>query len=103
MAITNTFLSTTNATAVFTAANDEAITTIYLCNTTASNVSANVYCIDGGGTAANSNQIFNGLIIQGNDTYAIDTAKLVLASADEIEVSANVANVVSVTVSSIAI
>ena len=46
MAITNTRLATTASTPVFTAVGQQAITVLYICNTSAGPARVNVFCID---------------------------------------------------------
>jgi len=105
MAITNTRLTTTDSTRVFQASSVEAITVMYLCNTSASTVTVDVYCIDSDDSTAGSvdNTIYSQLQLTANDTYVIDTEKLILDVSDEIEVEADTADAITVTVSSIAV
>ena len=110
MAITNTRLTTINPTTVFEAVGQQAITTIYLCNTTGTDVSVNVFAINSDDSvgAAFENMIYNQILLtagSGNigDTYVISTERLILDSGDLIDVEANIADCVTVTVSSIAI
>jgi hypothetical protein len=105
MAITSTRLFDTNPTMVFTAAGQQAITVMYICNTTASNVVVNVNCInsDDSSSSGPDNRIYSELEITANDTYVIDSEKLILDNDDFIEVEADVADAVTVTVSSIAV
>lgn len=102
MALSNTRLTTTSSTRVFQASGQEVITVIYLCNTSGSTVSANVYAVsqDGSTGGYTGNQIYSDLELTANDTYVISTEKLILDDLDEIEVSANIADCVTVTVSS---
>jgi predicted component of type VI protein secretion system len=105
MAITNTRLTTTDSTEVFRAAEDTAITTVYICNTTANPVTVQVYLIadDGSSGGSDLNTIYSDLEVTAHDTYVMNTEKLVLGSDDYMEVEANVSNSITVTVSSIAI
>lgn len=107
MAITNTRLTDTLPTRVFQASGQQVVSVIYICNTSASagNVSVNVYCINSDDSSAGSldNMIYNQLEITQSDTYVISTEKLILDNNDEIEIEANVANIVTVTVSSFAL
>ena len=110
MAITNTFLSTTDPTTVFTAVGQQAITVMYICNTGEQDATVNVYCVDSDDSSGPgaSSLIYNQLLITaGNtgtgDTYVISTEKLILDNNDFIEVEANVANLIAVTVSSISV
>lgn len=105
MAITNTRLTTTDPTTVFEAVGQQAITTIYLCNTTGSPVSFNLFVINSGDSvgAAYDNMAYSSLELTANDTYVISSERLVLDNGDLIDVEANIANCVTVTVSSIAV
>lgn len=105
MAILNTPLSTTNATTVFTAAAETAVTVIYLCNHSGSDAQVDVYCIsdDGSTGASNDNIIYSNLQITTNDTYVISAEKLVLDTGDYLQVQANVGGAVTVTVSTMSI
>lgn len=105
MAITNTRLTTVDPTSVFQAAGQEVVTAVYLCNTDpTANVSVNVYAVNSDDSTAGSvdNIIYSNLLITGDDTYVMSTERLILDASDEIEVEANVANVITVTVSSYA-
>jgi hypothetical protein len=103
MAITNTRLTTTDPTTVFEAVGQQAITTIYLCNTTGSTVSFNLFIIDSSDStgAGNDNMVYSLVELTANDSYVVSTERLVLSNGDLIEVEANIGNCVTVTVSSI--
>jgi hypothetical protein len=106
MAITNTRLTDTQPTQVFQAVGQQVVSVMYICNTSnVGNVAVNVFCIDSGDStgASEDNCIYSQLEITQNDTYVVSTEKLVLDNNDELEVEANVANVITVTVSSFAI
>jgi hypothetical protein len=105
MAITNTRLTTTDPTTVFEAVGQQAITTIYLCNTTATPVSFNMFVInsDDSTGAAFENMIYSSIELTANDTYVLDVEKLILDSGDLVDIESNVADCITVTVSSIAI
>lgn len=105
MALTNTRLTDTEPTTVFAAVGQQAITTIHICNTTATNATVNVFAVnsDDSTGAGEDNQIYSALEINGNDTYVISTEKMILDDSDLIEVEANISNAITVTVSSIAV
>ena len=105
MAILNTRLTDTSPTTVFQSTGQQVISVIYFCNTSSSSVSLNVYAINNDDSTGSSedNIIYNGLELTANDTYVVSTEKLVLDDLDEIEVEANVANVVTVTVSYVSV
>jgi len=105
MAITNTRLTTITPTTVFTAVGEQAITTIFLCNTTGSGVALNIFVINSDDSvgAAYDNMIVSGLELTANETYVFSTEKLILDNSDLIDVEANIADCVTVTVSSITV
>lgn len=105
MAINNTRLFTTAATTVFTSVGQQAITTMYICNTTGSDVAVNVYCINSSDSSgpSNDNKIYSALEITANDTYVISTERIMLDNNDMIDVESNVADAVTVTVSSFSV
>ncbi len=72
---------------VFEAASSVAITTIHLCNITAENATVNIYLLPSDGSTTvptQNNKIYNTLTIQAQDTYIIDTEKLILSTGDKI-------------------
>lgn len=103
MAITSTQLTTTASANVFTAAGQQAITVIYLCNTTANTTLVDMYVTSAVANAAANNQIYSNLAITANDTYVISSEKLILDTGYLIKATANIANNVTVTVSSISV
>jgi len=102
--ITSTRILTTGITEIFQAVGQQAITVIYLCNTSNANVSINMFVVSDGSTSGGEeNQILSQLEITANDTYVMSTEKLILSDLDQIEVEANVADAITTTVSSIEI
>ena len=105
MAITNTRLTTIAPTTVFEAVGQQAITVMYITNTTSTPVSFNMFVINSDDSvgAAFDNQVYSAVELTANDTYVISQEKIILDSGDLIDIEANVANCVTVTVSSIAV
>ena len=105
MAITNTRLTTINPTTVFEAVGQQAITVIYVANTTATPVSFNMFVINSDDSvgAGYDNQVYSAVELTANDTYVITQEKIILDNGDLIDVEANIADCVTVTVSSIAV
>jgi len=104
MAITSTELTTSNPTTVFTAASQTVISTVYICNYTAGNVTVDIHAIAGNSVAAgNSNAIYNDYPVGANDTLVLDTEKIILDTTDVIQVACSNASAVTVTVSSYSI
>ena len=102
MAIQNTLLANTTPTSIFTASNQQALTVIYLCNTSAAPVTINVYLSPDSNVSV-SNTIYSSLELTANDTYIISQEKLILDTGNQVLVEANVANAVTATVSFITI
>jgi hypothetical protein len=72
---------------LFKASADTAVTTIHLCNITSSDATVNVYLLPDDGSSAGpteNNKLYNNLLIQAEDSYIIDTEKLILSSGDKI-------------------
>ena len=89
MAITQKNISsdTTANNWAFKATENTAITTIHLCNITSADATANVYILPDDGSSAGpteNNKIYNNLLVQAEDTYIIDTEKLILSTGDKI-------------------
>ena len=72
---------------VFEASASVAVTTIHLCNITAENATVNIYLLPSDGSTTvptQNNKIYNTLTVQSQDTYIIDTEKLILSTGDKI-------------------
>ncbi len=72
---------------VFEASASVAVTTIHLCNITAENATVNIYLLPSDGSTTvptQNNKIYNTLTVQAQDTYIIDTEKLILSTGDKI-------------------
>jgi len=85
-----------------------AITTIIICNTSSSQTATfTLYAVPnaGGaqGTASTSNMIINAISIPPTETVSLDQEKLVLSHNDILVGKASVANVLTVTVSTLAV
>ena len=75
----------------FVAADVVAVTTIHLCNITAQDATVDVYVLpyDGSTTVPTANnKIYSSLTVRGNDTYIIDSEKLILSANDKIYIEA---------------
>lgn len=91
---------TTAGNVIYPSIGNTAITYLALCNYSASNVSANVYVVPNGDTAANSNMLISSLNITGNDTFFLYIAaeKIILGNGDSIQATVS-ANTVTSTIS----
>ena len=86
--ITNFSVGTSTTTAAFTAIGDVAVTVIYICNTSATDGDVDVYLVPNGATVGAQHLIYKNLIIRSNDTYIIDSEKLILGNGDRIFIAA---------------
>jgi len=77
MAITNTSLDTYYQ-EIYHSYGENAVTTIYLCNTSSSTVRVDLHACKANTTPSTSNIIYYQLPIAAGDTYVIDTEKLIL-------------------------
>lgn len=102
MAINNTALTAT-ATSIYTSSGSSAITTIHLCNYTASTASANIFAVPSGGTAGNSNVLYSNVQITAYNTLIIYQEKFILDNGDKIYANCDASNKITATVSSIGI
>jgi hypothetical protein len=88
MAITNFQVTANTASAAFTASADTAVTVIYVTNKTSSDGNVNIYVVPSGDTVSEDFKIYNNLLIPAQDTYIVDTEKLILESGDKIYIEA---------------
>jgi len=72
---------------VFEATSSVAVTTIHLCNITAEIATVNIYLLPSDGSTTvptENNKIYNSLTVEAQDTYIIDTEKMILSTGDKI-------------------
>jgi hypothetical protein len=86
MAITNFQVTANTASAAFTASADTAV--IYITNKSASDGNVNVYVVPSAGSVSENFKIYNNMLIPAQDTYILDTEKLILESGDKIYIEA---------------
>jgi hypothetical protein len=114
MALTSTLIDSANTNkTVYTSSAvspvlGNAITSIIICNTSASTTSTfTLHAVPnaGGsqGTASVNNMIINAITIPPTETVSLDQEKLVLSNNDLLIAKASVANVLTVTVSTLAV
>ena len=89
MAITNSAVTNSSAANIYASTGNSVVVTTYICNTTGSAISANLYLVPAAGTAGTSNQIVSSLVIAGNDTYIMNNERVVLANGDMLQANAN--------------
>lgn len=103
MAINNTTLTNGAASSIYTSSGSSAITTVHLCNYTASTVYANVFLVPSGNTPGNNNVIYSNVSITAYNTLIIYAEKFILSNGDQIDANCSASNSVTATVSSIGI
>jgi hypothetical protein len=103
MAIKSTTL-TTSAQSIFTSTgtHGDAVTTMYLCNTSGYTQTFNIYLVPANGTASNNNAIYITYPVTSTDTYVIQD-RLLLNPGDTIQALASNAGSVVATVSSLSV
>jgi len=99
MAIANYQITSTSVSTVYTSTGNSAITTAYLCNTSNSTVTANVYVVPSGATANVANQIMSQVSIAGYDTYIMESERLLFNNGDTLQIKPGTASVLTVTTS----
>lgn len=88
MAIYNTQITATTAVSANTLSSGSgirAITTVIVCNTTASDKTVTLYAVPNGGSAGDGTMIVNTLTVPAGDTVSFDQEKMVLSTGDEIK------------------
>lgn len=100
MPIQNNFISSSGVTPVFTATNEVAITTVFLCNTSdTQNCNVDVHLTPSGISAGSATMVFKQLYLPAAETFVFDTEKILLTSGDKIQALSDVGGIVTVTVS----
>ncbi len=77
-----------------------AVTCMIFCNTSASDVTLNLYAIPTGLSVAAQTQIIKDLLIPAGETFSFDSEKIVLGTGDRIRAVSSANNRLSVAVSS---
>lgn len=90
---------TGSASTIYTSTGNTAVTTIYLCNYSGTDRTATIYLVQSGGSAGNTNIVYQAIPIAAGDTYIIDTERLVLANGDTIQALASATSSITMTVS----
>ena len=88
MAITNFQVTANTSSAAFTASANTAVTVIYITNKSLATGTVNIYLVPNGQLVSENYKLYNNLSIGSQDTYIIDTEKLILESGDRIYIEA---------------
>lgn len=101
MAIKNTLLTGSNQNIIPTigAGVSIAVTTIFLCNNSASGVTVDVYVCEPSSTPSNTNIVLSSVPIDANDTFVFSAERMILSTGSTIQASASTTSVVAATVS----
>ena len=88
MAITNFQVGTGTGTEAFAATADTAVTAMYITNKSSADGNVDIYVVPSGDTVGENYKIYNNLLIPAEDTYVIDSEKLILENGDKIYIAA---------------
>ena len=88
MAITNFQVGTGTGTEAFAASADTAVTAMYITNKSSTAGNVDIYVVPSGDTVGENFKIYNNLQIPAEDTYVIDSEKLILENGDKIYIAA---------------
>jgi hypothetical protein len=80
---------TTSGNIIHSSSGSTAITVLYICNRGTTAAEVNVHVVSNGSSRSGSNIIYNSLPLKGQDTYVIDTEKLLLDNGDSIQATTN--------------
>ena len=97
MAITNTKISKT-VQSVYTSIGENAIVVAYFCNTSTDTVNFSVRAVGRGKNVLSDNLIYSNVSLTPNDTYVMDTEKLILGDGDALWAEATENNAIVVTI-----
>lgn len=102
MALTNILLADTAA-PVYTSTGMNVIVSGFFCNLHNSPVEVTVYAVPDGAVAQENYTIYKGITIAPGDTYIVDTEKIILSNGESLAAEASVADVIAVTLVTMAI
>lgn len=111
MAISNTRLTTTTTTPVYTSSGTNAVTTIIVCNTGEPNLTdetenasnLTLYFVPNLGSATDATTVVKNLTIPAGETVFFSDEKVILSTGDSVRAEASVANLLTITVSTLAV
>jgi len=102
MSIKNTLVHSTT-TQIFSAVNSEqAITTMFFCNTSPTiSTTLNLFLLPVGGAAGPSTQVIKSLSLPATETFVFDAEKIILENGESVWAQAADDNIVIATISSV--
>lgn len=99
MALKSTVLSGINPDTVYQSNGESAAATTYFCNRSVGIVNVNIHLVSSGELATPDNIIYNSLQIAPNDTYVMDTERVIFSDGDAIVAQATMPDAIVATVS----
>lgn len=101
MAIKNTLLSSSNQNLIPTIASGAsiAVTTIFLCNTSVSAETVDLYVCEPSSSPSSTNIVLSSVSIDPNDTFVFSAERMILSAGSTIQSSCSTPSVVAATVS----
>jgi hypothetical protein len=99
----NNYLIPDAPSTLYTSVNTSVIVSGFFCNLHDSPVTITVYVVPNGGTIQDQNIIYKDITIAPDDTYIIDVEKIILDDGEFLAATASVADVVAVTLITMAI
>lgn len=103
MAITNVQVESTQTTRLFLASGEQAVTTMFFCNTSDTvDCTVNIFVTPNGVVAGTSaTMIIKSLSLPKTETFVFDAEKLILSNQDSIHAKASVDKIVVATISTV--
>lgn len=103
MAITNVQVESTQTTLLFLASGENAVTTMFFCNTSEdTDCAVDIFVTPNGQPAGTSaTMVIKSLALPGAETFVFDAEKLILSDQDAIHAKATVDKIVVATISTV--
>lgn len=102
MAITQTRIGAT-PTEIYKSDGMNAVVVAYFCNTGTNPVQLSLYIVRESGTANDTSIIYKNINLTAEDTYLLDTEKIILDNNESLHASCTVADVVQATINTIGV
>lgn len=83
------------ATGIYTSSGNTAVTTMYLCNQTASTITMNLFAVMNSFNANATNKIYSNTQIAANDTLILEWERIILSDGDMLQANASATGLVT--------
>lgn len=104
MSIQSTALGTTAGNIyVADGAQGNVVSVAYFCNRNGTTTTFSLYLVPAGQTASANNIVYSNKAVTSGDTYILELEKIILSNGDMLQASANTANAIVATVSTLGI